>query len=127
MIGIPTAVDETPPTTRAIWTDVLAYWEPRRLVYNGLLTIVVLLQLAQQHWWGDLLTPTSLARLVVAVALANLCYTTAHLIDLAVQFSAFRKFWLEYRGGLFALGSILGSVLAYLLLPIFVLGHPLWK
>ena len=125
MIGIPTVADETPPTTRAIWSDCLAYWEPRRLIYNGLLIIVVLLQLAQHHWWGDFLTPASLARMVVAVALANFCYSTAHLIDLAVQHSTFRKFWLEYRVGLFAMGSLLGSVLAYLLLPIFVLGH-LW-
>lgn len=126
MIGIPTAVDETPLTTRAIWSDCLSYWEPRRIIYNLLLAIVVLLQLAQQHWWGEFLTFAASARLVVAIALANLCYTTAHGVDLAVQHSDFRKLWLDYRGVLFVLGSLLGSVLAYLLLPIFVLEHP-WQ
>ncbi|MBX3165843.1 MAG: hypothetical protein KF760_00470 [Candidatus Eremiobacteraeota bacterium] len=125
MIGIPSASEDSAPlTSRAIWSDCLAYWEPRRLVYNGLLALVVLLQLQQNHWWADFLTGASLLRLVIAVALANLCYTTAHAIDLAIQHSDFRKFWLDMRGWLFAAGSVLGSVLACVFLPVFVLGHP---
>ena len=124
VIGIPHSDQQPTPTMRSIWTDCLAYWEPRRIVYNGLLAVVVLLQLAQQKWWGELGQPPALARLVVAVALANLCYTVAHGIDVAVQHSDFRKLWLEYRGLLFVAGSFLGCVLAFLFFPVFVLAHP---
>lgn len=124
MIGIPTAADDTPPTTRAIWSDVLAYWEPRRLVFNGLLTMVVFTQLVQHHWWKELLTPTALARLLVAAAAANLCYSVAHGLDMALQHSDFRKFWRDHRGWIFLLGCWLGVALSFLSFGEFVLGIP---
>lgn len=124
MIGVPQPDQQPPPTMRSIWSNCLAYWEPRRIVYNGLLTVVVVLQLAQHGWWNELGQPLALARLVVAVALANLCYTVAHGVDVALQHSDFSKLWLEYRGLLFVAGSFLGCVLAFLFFPVFVLAHP---
>lgn len=125
MIGIPTtADDEVAPTTRAIWSDVLAYWEPRRLIYNGLLLTVVLVQLVQQHWWRELLTPAALARLLVSAAAANLCYSVAHGLDMAIQHSDFRHFWRRHRSWLFVVGCWLGVAISFLTFREFVLGIP---
>ncbi len=122
MIGIPTAaIEDAPPTTRAIWTDVLAYWEPRRLIYNGLLTMVVVMQVLQQHWVRELLTPSALARLVIAAAAANFCYSLAHGLDMAIQHSDFRRFWRDHRGWIFLFGCWLGVAISYLSLGEFVL------
>lgn len=109
MIGIPTP-EEAPATTRSIWSDCLAYWEPRRLIYNGLLAMVVIVQLTENHWWGQM----RWAPMVVAVAAANLCYTSAHAVDMALQHSDFRHSWRERRGWLFFTGCILATALAHL-------------
>ena len=118
MIGIPTP-DEAPATTRSIWSDCLAFWEPRRLIYNGLLVMVVAVQLTQNHWWHRLFfQPAALAQLVVAVAVANLCYTSAHAVDMALQHSDFRSSWRERRNWLFVAGCVLAAALAHLSLGV---------
>lgn len=117
MIGIPTAaVNEVPPTTRAIWNDVLGYWERRRLIYNGLLAVVFVTFMLEHDWWAIRFSPEMAAELVVLVAAANLCYTTAHLVDMALQHSDFRTSWRERRGWLFACGCLLGAALTRLTL-----------
>jgi len=121
MIGIPTP-DEAPATTRSIWSDCLAYWEPRRLIYNGLLAMVVVVQLTQDHWWYRLFhQPATLAQLVVAAAMANLLYTSAHAVDMALQHSDFRLVWLERRGWLFVAGCVLAAALAHLTLGVLLI------
>ena len=121
MIGIPTG-PTPPPTLRSIWSDCLSYWEFRRLIYNGILTFVVVTQLTSLHAWPLLATPKALLGMIVAIALANLCYCSAYVVDLAVQHSNFRETWLRGRGTLFGLGCILGAALTAITLPLVLQG-----
>lgn len=116
MIGIPTP-PAPPPTLRSMWSDSLRYWEPRRLIYNVLLIAVVGVQLVIVQGLGPLLSFHGLLLLVVMAAAANLCYTTAYLVDLSLQCSDWREQWLGQRGTLFFLGCTLAVALAVLSLP----------
>src|SRR6266540_398087 len=63
--------------------DGLRYWEPRRLLYNGVLAAVVLAHFA--HAWPAariLLTWDNLLGLFVLAVLANVAYCAAYVADL---------------------------------------------
>jgi hypothetical protein len=117
---IPNPSSELPPTPGPPWSDVissaLAFWEPRRVLYNLVLVAVVLVQTAGE---GRLLLdsvtfPTFLSLFIMAV-LANLCYSTAYLPDTFIQLSRFRDRWLRWRWGLWLLGTAFAAAIAYLL------------
>jgi len=84
--------------------------------------MVVVVQLTQNHWWRQLLfQPAALAHLMVAVAAANLCYTSAHAVDMALQHSDFRLTWRERRGWLFAAGCVLATACTHILLGVLLI------
>jgi len=96
--------------------DALRYWEPRRLLYNAVLTAVAVLWvvLSWPHFRSVQLmgiptgeTQPALLILVILAFLANVCYCTAYLVDIPLQltFDAWRKYrWiLLLTGILFAL------------------------
>ncbi|MGH9709326.1 MAG: hypothetical protein ACRD37_02110, partial [Candidatus Acidiferrales bacterium] len=58
------------------------------------------------------LTWTSFVALIVLAMLANLCYCSAYVADIAMQFSSFREMWRRRRWGLWLLGMIFAAVLA---------------
>jgi hypothetical protein len=121
MIGIPTP----PPaalTSRNILNDGLRYWEPRRVVYNLLLTVVVISQLTSLQAWPQMATLKAMLGLIVCCAAANLCYCSAYLVDFPLQHSDFRESWLHHRGILFFAGCILGCALTALTVPFLLQG-----
>jgi hypothetical protein len=79
-------------------TDSLRYWEPRRLVYNGVLLAVV-----AAHFIADFPRSRSAFRpevfvfLFIMAVLANACYCAAYVADLFVQFSGFGRAWQRRR------------------------------
>lgn len=85
-----------PAKLREITTDALRYWEPRRLLYNAVLAAVVVVNFAA-YWPAsrEIITPQSLVGCFVLAVLANACYCAAYIVDLFVQFSAFRPLWLR--------------------------------
>lgn len=114
MIGIPQAA---PPAfdLRSAWSGCLRYWEPRRLFYNLALLVTFLSRVQQCQGWARILSWQTGAELVVLAALANFCYCLAYPLDLALQYSEFRSFWLECRSGLFFAGCLLGGALTFLI------------
>src|SRR3954453_9830060 len=94
-------------------TAAIRYWEPRRLVYNGLLVVVV----AITFW---LSVPSIKAAINIDLilglfflaVLANVAYCAAYAVDIFVQASAFRDHWQQFRWLLFALGTTFAAVLA---------------
>ena len=100
---------------RDVATNALAYWEPRRILYNSILLIVTL------TWfpWGQY-TPfhygtfsvASIVVLAIFAVLANLFYCFAYVVDVFVQLSGLRERWLSWRRYLFALGVVFGALLA---------------
>jgi hypothetical protein len=96
--------------------DALKYWEPRRVIFNAALAVVVL---------GHVLAgwPDSRARLSVNVllwffflaVLANVCYCAVYVVDLFVQFSGLREAWAKGRVAVLAVGTAFAAVIAHFL------------
>ncbi len=112
-------MNEPAPTTtaakatfRELVTDAIRYWEPRRLVYNAVLALIVI-----GYFCAAL--PQSQAALsfdgflfvFVLAVLANLCYCAAYIVDLFAQFSGFRTHWVRWRWLLLALGITFAGVI----------------
>lgn len=92
----------------------MAYWEPRRILYNGALGLVVLGTVAA-HWPQSKLQlsiPMALLVFVLAV-LANVCYCAAYIPDLFAQSSGFRDLWVRVRWIVLALGIAFAGALAW--------------
>lgn len=95
-------------------TDALRYWEPRRLLYNAWLLLVVI-----ATWFFDSpRTPEAtpfelLQQLFVFAVLANVAYCAVYPADLLAQLSGFRATWLRVRWGLLLVGLLFAAVLAH--------------
>ena len=102
-------------------TDALRYGEPRRLVYNGVLAVLVLAgawPVLPSRWSGAGLP--ALATLFVLAVIANVAYCAAYPVDLFLQGSAFRATGRRYRwvllvAGLLTAAAFTGLALAILL------------
>jgi hypothetical protein len=106
-------------------TDAIRYWEPRRLIYNAVLALIVI-----GYFCGSL--PKSRATLsfdgflfvVILAVLANLCYCAAYIADIFAQFSGFRIVWLRWRWLLRALGiTFAGIITRFFALGFFFFYH----
>jgi hypothetical protein len=113
------AVPRTPPPSRdrppfrELISDAIRYWEPRRIAYNVVLTIIVLgwVTLTWPQFRRALTWRSALAAGVLAV-LANVCYCAAYLVDVTVQYSAVRNSWLRKRWALWVIGVICAGAIA---------------
>ena len=71
---------------RRLLTDAMRFWEPRRLVYNLILAVVVMVWLvASWPHFRPAFTRQSLLLLAVLGLLSNACYFAAYLVDLPMQ------------------------------------------
>src|SRR5205809_522710 len=100
------------PGIRELIAEALKYWEPRRILYNVALTVVVIFYfaLAWPHSKSFLSVNASLFLFILAV-LANICYCGVYVVDVFVQLSSLRSLWLEKRWLLFALGTVFAAVI----------------
>jgi hypothetical protein len=98
---------------RRLVSDAIHYWEPRRLVYNSVLAVVVFVWLvATWPHFRPMLTRQSVLLLVVLGLIANVCYCAAYFVDIPLQSSSFGNIWKRRRWGLWLLGTLLAIVLA---------------
>lgn len=88
------------------------FWEPRRLIYNTVLTATALFWLIKD-WTHFLpaLTWSSLGIVTVLALLANLCYCAAYLTDLAIQQLVPNIAWNRSRWTIWSLGTLFAIVL----------------
>jgi hypothetical protein len=98
---------------RAIFTEAIRYWEPRRIIYNLILVAVVIAWIGST-WphFRDALTLQSLLLVFILAMLANLCYCAAYLADIPIRYSAFHGAWRRWRWFLWLGGTIFAVVLA---------------
>jgi hypothetical protein len=95
-------------------SDAIRYWEPRRILYNAVLLLVVALS-----YWVNLpasrvsVNADSLLVLFVLAVLANVAYCAAYAVDVVAQISAFRGVWLRVRWMLLVVGLLFAGVLAH--------------
>jgi hypothetical protein len=103
-----------PPPFREVLTDALRYWEPRRIGYNGFLAAIVLgwVVFTWPHF-RSAFTWSSLLALFVLAVLANVCYSAAYLVDVPVQYSAFRDSWRRWRWALWLVGVLFAGAIAF--------------
>ena len=92
----------------------LCWWEPRRLIYNGAMLLVVLGHLVL-GWPGsrDKMTFDLLLGLFALAVLANVAYCAAYLADLFVQFSGLDTAWRWGRVVLLVVGTSFAATLTH--------------
>jgi len=104
---------ETPSGSfRELLTDAIRFWEPRRLIYNFVLSAIVVawIVLTWPHFrvaltWSSLLILTCLG------LIANACYCAAYLVDIPMQRTSLRTSWQRKRWGLWSFGMLFAIVL----------------
>ncbi|HEV2617404.1 MAG TPA: hypothetical protein VGU63_12435 [Candidatus Acidoferrales bacterium] len=98
---------------RAVLNDAIPYWERRRAIYNAVLTAVVVIWIVSTwpHFRSALTWQLFVAMAVLAM-FANLCYCSAYVADIAMQFSSFRNAWRRRRWGLWLVGMMFATLLA---------------
>ncbi len=95
---------------REYFTDAIRFWEPRRLLYNLALAIVVGAYFVAGFPGSKsvLSIDFGLGLFLLAVA-ANVAYCAAYPADIFVQASGFRDTWKRARWGLFALDTFFAA------------------
>jgi hypothetical protein len=92
--------------------EAARFWEPRRLWYNGILTLIVLLWLILT-WphFRSALTLVALGKMMVLAGLANVCYWFAYGTEFFIQGVLPRALWRRFRFGVLVLGMLAAMVL----------------
>ena len=101
-------------TLRDIISNAIRYWELRRVIYNAVLVVVVVLAFVGE--WPEAkqaLNFESFLSLFILAVLANVAYCAAYLPDIAFQYSSMRAAWLEWRFLLLAIGIFFAAALTY--------------
>lgn len=94
--------------------DGLRYWEPRRLIFNGVLALVVLVHFFTA-WPAsrDRLSFDLMLGIFFLAVLANICYCAVYLVDLFVQFSGLHAAWRLGRVVLLSVGTAFAATIAH--------------
>ena len=100
------------------WRDFLSnairYWEPRRIAYNLLLVVVVVIHFVRGLPFSKtVLQFNTLLLLFILAVLANVAYCAAYVPDVFAQMSGVRDSWLRYRWVVFVLGLAFAAVLTH--------------
>jgi hypothetical protein len=100
-------------TARDALSEAVRYWEPRRVLYNGvLLAVVAAVYCANLPKARSDLTFDALQALFVMAVLANVAYCAAYVVDVIAQLTTYRSVWLRFRWTLLLIGLAFAAVLA---------------
>ncbi len=96
---------------RGFLADAVRFWEPRRLLYNLVLAVVVVIWLAAS-WphFRPAFTLHSLLLLSILALLANACYCAAYLVDVPMQSLFVGHARRRYRWLLWLIGMLFAVV-----------------
>jgi len=88
------------------------YWELRRIPYNlALLSLAGLWVVVTWPHFRPAVVLPHLAEALVLAGLANVCYSTAYLVELGID-SAARRAWERWRWALWLAGTLFALLLA---------------
>ncbi len=96
-----------------LFSNALRFWERGRVLYNAVLTMVVLLWIVIT-WphFRPAMTLGSFEALIVLAFAANTCYCAAYIVDFFMQALLPSQAWRRFRQTLWALGMLFGILLA---------------
>lgn len=93
-------------------TGAIRYWEPRRLVYNAVLAVIVLTQFVMNYPTSKSIVSVNFVLSIFLLAvLANVAYCAAYPIDIFVCASNYREQWRNYRWAVFMIGLLFAAVI----------------
>jgi len=99
-------------TVREYLTDAIRYWEPRRILFNLALAALFLFYFVRAFPLSKtVFSLDSVLLLILLAVLANVAYSTAYVVDIFAQASAFRERWRGLRWCLFVIGLIVAAIL----------------
>ena len=92
----------------------MRYWEPRRLIYNGVLALVVVLHFFL-GWPAsrEMLSFNLVLGLFILGVFANIAYCVVYFADLFVQFAGLDAAWRWGRMVLLTVGTAFAATLAH--------------
>jgi hypothetical protein len=95
---------------KAIITDSIRYWEPRRFGYNIVLALVVMASFVG-HLPGSAahLGWQPIVGLLLAAFLANVLYCAAYVADIVIQMSEYQAVWRRRRWMLLVAGTLFAA------------------
>jgi hypothetical protein len=94
--------------------DALRYWEPRRLIYNAVLAVVVLAHsFVAWHSLRDRLSFDLALGLFFLAVLANVAYCAAYVPDIFVQFAGLQQQWRLGRVLLLTVGTAFAATITH--------------
>ena len=94
--------------------DALRYWEPRRVVFNGALALVVLAHFfAAWPASGHKLSFDLALGVFVLAVLANIAYCAAYVGDLFVQFAGLHEPWRRGRVAVLTIGTLFAATITH--------------
>jgi hypothetical protein len=94
--------------------NALRYWEPRRLIYNGALALVVIMDfLYALPASREALSVDLVLGLFILAVIANITYCAAYIADLFVQFSGLDEAWRRGRVALLTIGTAFAAVITH--------------
>lgn len=92
--------------------NAIRYWERCRLLYNGVLALVVAIYFFVA--WPEskaAITVDHSLQLFLQAVVANVLYCAAYPADVFAQLSSLRPLWLRYRWVVFAIGLAFASII----------------
>lgn len=99
-------------TLRQAVTDAIAYWEPRRVLYNAMLAMIMLAYFAIHYPASKSALTVDYALLVFVLAvLANVVYCAAYVPDIFAQASGYQALWRHVRWLVFVVGLLFAAAI----------------
>jgi hypothetical protein len=93
-------------------TDAIRFWEPRRVLYNIVLTTVVVIYFGISYPMSrTMLTLDFCLELFLLAVVANVAYCAAYVVDIFAQMSSFRELWQRSRWLLFVIGTTFAAII----------------
>ena len=102
-------------------TNAIGYWEPRRLIYNLALALIVLVYFAINYPASKTTLSVDLGLGIFLLAVvANVAYCVAYAVDIFAQMSGFRLLWLKHRWMMLVIGILFaGTITRWLAIGMF--------
>ena len=99
---------------REFLSNAIRYLEPRRIVYNLVLAVIVVVHFVHGLPFSkSTLQFNSVLFLFALAVLANVAYCAAYIPDVFAQMSGLRDSWLRFRWVVLVIGLAFAAVLAH--------------